>query len=287
MPVIYLDVLIILNWVIDFVLLHATAFILHLPYRTWRLVAAGAVGGAGSCIVLLPLSAWPGLLCKLLLALLITLTAFGWNGYRPWLEHTAVFFIVSSVFAGIACAVWFFAAPRGMRMVQGVLYYDISVPWLIALTAGAYLLLRLADRLLCPRIPAGQIYPMEIGTEKGTVCLQALYDTGASPADVFSGRPAVVAERGALAAVLPADFPLDVQALPARGVRLIPVRTLSGPALLPAFKARRLRIGDTALPGVYVAVTPTLGGQGYQALFGREVGHQIKEKKLHEKPGQA
>ena len=38
MPVIYLDVLVVLNWFIDFLLLSSTSRILRLPFKRWRLV---------------------------------------------------------------------------------------------------------------------------------------------------------------------------------------------------------------------------------------------------------
>jgi hypothetical protein len=111
------------------------------------------------------------------------------------------------------------------------------------------------------------------------VQLSALFDTGASPVDVFSGKPVVIAEREALMPILPPDFPPpDVREVPL-GVRLIPVRTISGQTLLPAFAADEIYINACKMGSVYVAVIDTLDKPQCQALFGRELGDHIKERK--------
>ena len=54
MPVIYIDVLLALNLWIDFILLLATARILRLPRRRWRMVLGALLGAATSCLIFLP-----------------------------------------------------------------------------------------------------------------------------------------------------------------------------------------------------------------------------------------
>ncbi len=54
MPVIYLDVLVVLNWFIDFLLLSSTSRILRLPFKRWRLVLGALLGGISSCLIFLP-----------------------------------------------------------------------------------------------------------------------------------------------------------------------------------------------------------------------------------------
>ena len=51
MPVIYLDVLVVLNWFIDFLLLSSTSRILRLPFKRWRLVLGALLGGISSCLI--------------------------------------------------------------------------------------------------------------------------------------------------------------------------------------------------------------------------------------------
>ena len=54
MPVIYLDVLLAVNLLIDFLLLSATAYLLHIPVKRWRLVISAVIGAASAALIFLP-----------------------------------------------------------------------------------------------------------------------------------------------------------------------------------------------------------------------------------------
>ena len=45
MPIVYADVLVALNWVIDFLLLSATALFLHIPLNRVRVTLSSLIGG--------------------------------------------------------------------------------------------------------------------------------------------------------------------------------------------------------------------------------------------------
>lgn len=277
MPTIYLDILMILNWLIDYILLHATAFLLHQPYRSFRVVLAAALGGVSSCSVLLDFPPWTVPLYQGAIAVALVWMAFGWNGFGLLLRNACSFFIVSATFAGVALAVWYFAAPDGFVVICGVVYYDLSAFVLISLIVTAYFLMRIFERISKSKIPSEHFYDLKIGKGEKEVGVRALYDTGASPADVFSGRPVIIAERASVEKILPTDFPQEVSdSMQLLGVRLIPVQTLSETRLLPAFFADWICLQERKIRGVYVAVVPTLDNIQCQAIFGRELGEQLR-----------
>ena len=90
MPVVvYGDILLALNWWMNFLLLLAVRRTLGGGARVWRL-AMGALLGALTCFTLFlpPLSVWWSLLIKLAAAWLMVLAAFRWQG---WGNSPAVF----------------------------------------------------------------------------------------------------------------------------------------------------------------------------------------------------
>ena len=112
--VLYLDVLLAVNWVIDFLLLHATARAWRVPHRAWRLTVGAAVGAACCCVVLLPpLPTLLSVLYKAAGALLMVWIAFGRR--RLW-RHTAALFLLSTAVAGVAVALWWLVAPPGLAV---------------------------------------------------------------------------------------------------------------------------------------------------------------------------
>ena len=293
MPVIYLDVLLALNLFIDFLLLTATGRLLRLPHKRGRLVLGAAIGAASCCLVLIPdLPAPLSLLLKLAAAALIIRAAFRWQGGAAYIKQLLVFLVVSAVFAGLSFALWFFAAPEGFYLLDGVVYYQVSPLLLVALTVFSYLVLSLYDRFTRKNAPEGRDYRLSLTAGGGTVRLRALYDTGHHVTDVFSGCPVAIVRYQALAPCLPAElkeavagamrtdgFPPDggnvTTAVKSR-LRMIPLRTVSGTGLLPAFQPSGAPLETTAgkgadVSGIYVAVCDTLGRGEYDAIVGADI----------------
>lgn len=279
--VLYLDVLLAVNWVVDFLLLHATARLLRTPCRGWRLVLGAAVGAAGCCVVLLPtLPTALSVLSKAVIALAMCAVAFRWRGVRGWLRGAVVLFVLSTALAGVAMAVWVFAAPAGLQVINGVIYYDLSPLLLIALTALSYGLLCLVSRWTRRREPVGRTYRLRITHGDRTVEVAALYDSGNGLVEPFSGAPAVVAAYPAVAPLLPPEWNPAAKR-PPDGARFIPFSSVGGAGLLPAFHPRRLQVcgaeGTWDVSGAYVAVCDRLGQGEYGALIGTALTER-KEK---------
>lgn len=302
MPVIYLDVLLVLNLWIDFLLLLATARVLRLPRRRGRLILGAAIGAASSCLLFLPpLSAWLTTLLKFAAAALILLAAFPWRGGWPYLKSVTVFFVISTVFAGLAAALWFFAAPQGFYVVNGVVYYDVDALMLVALTVVSYGIVCVFDRFTRKKAPIGSEYRLTVAGSGEPLEIRALYDSGNRLTEPFSGSPVAVVEYRALEPILPPEWrealrpgrdedgerspagpaqsarpPQSAdQALRAR-LRLIPFRSVGGNGLLPAFQPPQLWLTDAGgvrreITGTYIAVCDQLGRGDYQALIGADL----------------
>lgn len=291
MPVIYIDVLLALNLFIDFLLLSAVARVLRLPYRRLRLVAGAAAGSAFSAVLFLPpLPAPVSVLIRVACACIIIKIAFRWRGVVLYIKQLSVFLVSSALFGGIAFAIWFFAAPSGFYVINGIVYYDVSPLVLTALTVASYFAISLYDRLTHKRLAAGRDYRLIIDCGGGRADLRALYDTGHHMTDVFSGKPVAVVRFGAIepflsdklrSSILPLlDYSetakADCVAAAGARIRMIPLKTVSGAGLLPAFcpkymALRTLNGGDADLSGCFVAVCRVLGRGEFDAIIGTDM----------------
>ncbi len=299
MPVIYIDVLIALNLFIDFLLLSLTARVLRRPHRRWRLVLSALCGGICACTILLPALPLPvQALIGVAQAALLVRIAFPFRGWRPYCSEVGVLFGVSALFAGVCTAVWFFVAPGGFVVFNGVVYYDVPPLLLVLLTLLSYGAVWLYDRLTHKRVPTSHSYRLTVTCGGQSITVRALHDTGNGLTDCFSGRPVVVAERAALLPLLPAplrtvtshDLIGQLGAQPPRAagaagpaqtavehrLRLVPFRSVGGEGLLPAFQPDVLTVTDLSgrtldISGGYVALTDTLGRGEFQALIGNDI----------------
>ena len=209
---VYLDVLLLSNLWADYALLLACARLTHTPMNRCRGLLGAAVGALSALTVLLPPLPLPVcFLLRILTAAAVCLTAFG---KRRLLRQTAVFLAVSLFFCGVLYAFSAVCRPAGWYLCNTVIY----VLWArrsAAAPPGCRLHLRLG----------GKDY-----------LLPAIADTGCTLCDAFTGKPVIVCPVNALADWLKQYPDPETAAASCKGFRMLPVKTVAGTALLPAFR---------------------------------------------------
>lgn len=250
---VYLDLVILLNFAVNYALLQGVAVLTAAAVRTWRLGAAAALGAAyaGLCVAL-PFLA--GNLWRLVCLAGMVTAAFGLN--RGSLRRGAVLLALSFALGGVA------------------LCLQLRNFWALILAAG---LAALACRLFLRggMRHAGQLTRASIALGGRQVELTALRDSGNSLTDPFSGAPVLVAQYDAVKKLLPCPLPQPADPaaamtrLQAQGVgcRLIPYHALGGSGMLLAVRCDRVTVGGKAA-GPLVAIAPGRLGSTYQALTG-------------------
>ncbi len=278
---IYADILLTLNWWIDFLLLLGVRRALGGSGKPWRLALGSLVGALSSFVLFLPpLPVWLSLLIKLGTAALMVLIAFRWRSLRDFGRRLLLLFGLSAGLAGACGALYFFAAPTGFCVVNGVVYYSVPPLLLVGLSVVCYGILWGSETLLRRRAPANRSYRIRLAYGERQVEFLCLYDSGNHLVEPFSGRPVLVVEREVAEEVL--SVPPSVEQLPSHseaGWRLVPYDTLGGSGLLPAFVPRQVvavsQQGEQRLPPCYVAVCDRLGRGEYRGLMGSAMGEEL------------
>ena len=113
--VVYLDVLLLLNFCMDFLLLWTAGRVQRLATPLWRLLLGAALGGAyASCMVLdLPRVLWSPP-AAVTVSLLMLALAYPYRGRRAFLRLAGAFYLVACAAAGAALA----ASSSGSGMAE-------------------------------------------------------------------------------------------------------------------------------------------------------------------------
>lgn len=289
---VYVDVLLVLNYVVTALLVACSGKLLGLQIKRRRIVAAALVGSVGSLTIFFPfLGFFPMLGVRMVLSAAIVAAAFPLTGPGRFLKCWFVFFAVSFFFAGVMLAIWMAFAPAGMLYYNGVVYFNVRPLALLACTAAAYLLLTLGNR-----ISRGGRHPgircrvtLKLGEKRCS--LQALVDTGNSLVEPFSGTPVVVCRLEAvrellgeaLAAALQRGDWEEAGRLAGGRIRLVPYRVVGGKGVLPALRGDRLYVprGDALYQTerFYLAVTEGKLEEGCDALLNPDlIGEKLPAK---------
>ncbi len=267
--VIYADVLVIINLIVNYLLLRASAAITGYSFKTWRILVSSLIGGLFSFIIFIKnISMSINILIKVLLFVIMVLSAFGSKNIKSFLKCCASFALVNFGFAGIMFALSTTVFPNSTTYINGVVYFDISLLTLTVSAIICYCILNLISKFTKSKVPQKSIYEIRIHYKNNFAEGKALFDSGNALCDCFSGRPVIIAEKEFLKKLYLND---DLTSL--RNFRLIPFSTIKNSGALPSFLADKteIRINGKWIESkdVYIAITDKKIVSGcYSALFG-------------------
>lgn len=260
MKTIYVDEMFVLNLVINYFILIATAKLCALPLMRLRFVGAAASGALYSVLLLLPeLGFLATPLTKICLGAVMTLIAFG--STRRLLRVFAAFLAVSAAFGGFVFAASLLA---GVDLDRG-LYIDISMRVLVLSFAMCYFALTLVFRRLGRRSEreTAEVKIVHGGKEVGFI---ALRDTGNELFDPVSGLPVMIADISAVKELFPESAAVFLkqgapQFLELLGeynlkFRLVPFHTVgTETALLPVFRPEAIYVNRQQKKNLLIGLT--------------------------------
>jgi len=277
MKTVYVDEMFLLNLIINYFIVLATAKLCALPLKRLRFAFAAAIGALYSVLLLFKsLSFLASPVMKLVLGFLMTLIAFGVKVklFKPFLAFLAV----SAAFGG---AVYAASLLVGGSIDDGF-YINASMRVLVLSFAVCYFVLTLLFKRF------GKRREREIRSVKVTLCgrtaeFMALRDTGNELYDPLSGLPVMVVDVKEAGKLLPerlieaftAGVPEFIHALGCEDTyfsrfRLVPYSAVGVKiALLPVFRPDSLIIGGKENVTTLVGLCPTVlcGNGDYSAVI--------------------
>lgn len=278
---VYIDILFLVNLIVDYFLLLATATLRHLEVSRVRLLLGAVLGAIYSCAAFFPeLDLAFTLAGKLCVSVVVTLAAFPLRGKRSFLLTFLCFHATSALFAGVMLGLELMLHPSALLFSNGEVYVDLSAGALTLSAAGAYGVLWLCSRFLKNRGSTRR--KLTLSAEGRTVTLSALYDSGNLLTDPLTGAYVCVASLSAVSFLLPQE----IRAAFASGdlsnlgegtwrtrVCMIPCATITGKGLLPAFRPDHVMVdGKPVAHRTVVAVREEGFGDDYDAILGETDG---------------
>lgn len=273
--VVYLDGVLLLNALTDYLLLLACGNLTASPIRRVRVGLAGVLGGGYAMLSLVPgLTFLGGLFWQAVFAVALCLVAFGPG--KMLLRQSIVLFLLAAAFSGVVLLLTeLFSAPAAL--VGKRVYYPVSFGVLVLTAGGAYG--GIAWGLNRLQHHGGDVVQTEISLGGQTVHITALRDTGNTLKDPISGCGVLIADgevfRKLLPGLEPGKDPAALlaqvrEAAPETSPRLIPYKTIGVEnGLLLALKPQEVKISgkqETLL--IACSPVPVSDGGGYEALLG-------------------
>lgn len=253
--VLYLDMVVILNFLVDFLLILGTNRLTGHPPGAWKGAAAAGLGALYAALCMLPQLRFLGnTLWRLVFLGLMSVTAFGWN--RSAVRRGAVLVLLSMALGGIATG--------------------IGVADFFAVCLCALLLWLLCRVGFHGELGRREYVPVELSWQGRTVKLMALRDTGNTLRDPLTGEQVLVC--GADVGEKLLGIGRDCFSDPAKtvaggtlpGLRLITYRAVGQPmGMMLMLRLKGVRIGNRVADPLVAFAPQAIGdGEGYGMLTG-------------------
>lgn len=252
--VVYLDLVMLLNFLVDGLLLLATNRLAGYPPGWKRVALAAALGSVYAGICMLPRCSFlGGIFFRIVVLAGMAVAAFGWN--RSALRRGVVFVLLSMALGGIAQGLnrhGFFALVLAAGGVAALCRFGLKYP-----------------------VGAQQYQPVELVWKGRRICLTALVDTGNTLRDPVTGATVLVAGADVAQKLgIPHGYVEDpitgLASAQLPGARLIPYRAVGcARGMLLGVRCEAVRLNGQQISPL-VAFAPEVIGKmdAYQVLAG-------------------
>ena len=277
--VVYADILVFINTFVNYFLLKACAALSGFSYKISRIFLSSFIGGLFSLIIYID-NIHPILntIIKIVFMSVIILTAYKIKSIIAFLKIFFIFSAVNFLFGGIMLAINIFLIPEATIYNNGVVYFDIDILSLTITSAFCYGLFRLINLFLKHKTPPKCVYSIRITYKTKVGECKALYDSGNTLCDCFSGKPVIIAEKNFIKNII------DINKIEqAEKFRLIPYSTINGNGVLPSFMPDKVEIYFSGKwiegENIFLAITDKkIVSSDYSALIGTPFFNMIENK---------
>lgn len=284
--VIYLDVLLIVNFLAAYFLLLAAGLLSGQRAGFIRMIPGSGAAALSSLLLFAPeLPYVAQILYKVVTALIITAIAFGWRSKRRLITAACWYAALNIALAGLVLLVILQTGTKLLQTGNLSVYLRVSPLLLVILSGVCCFCVEMGGRFFARRQPTAETVGLELELGGMIIHLRAALDTGCHLKDPITCLPVLVVSFPDAKNRLPqtvrqylADwFAGHASGTPPSGtrLRLIPCDTASTQSLLPGFAVREIGMitshGVLGLGRSAVAFAPqSFGSEQYEALYGKE-----------------
>lgn len=205
---IYVDIVLLENLCMNYIILFGTGYIIKVKIKQIRIIASSLIGAIYAILAytgIFPLYA--NIFIKVILSICMVYIAYNPKNVKAIIKELVVFYLVSFALGGCAFALLYIVRPQDIFMRNGV--YIGTYPIKIALLGGivGFIITYIAFKVVKTRLTKGElIYDMVIKVNNKEVKTKVMLDTGNMLKDPISNIPVALIEKSILYDILPKEL---------------------------------------------------------------------------------
>lgn len=205
---IYIDVVLIENLIMNFIILLATGIVLKEKIKTVRLLLASLLGAIYSVISYMSiLEIYSNIILKIILSVVIVYVAFNPQTMKKMWKDILIFYLTSFVFGGAAFALIYIVKPQDILMKNGLFLGTYPLKTIVLGAIIAFIIIITAFTIVRTKITKKDMFcKVEIQINGKKIETTAMLDTGNLLKEPITNTPVIVVEHTLLYDCIPKEI---------------------------------------------------------------------------------
>lgn len=205
---IYVDVVLIENLLMNYIILFATGVILKVNIKHMRLVLASLIGAIYTIIAYMSaFKIYSNIGLKFVLSVIMIYIAFNPKSVKKLFKFTLIFYLTSFVFGGAAFALIYIVKPQDILRNNGLILNSDSLKVIFISAIIAFVIIIIGFKVVKNKISAKDMYcHINIKLNHKEIETKAMIDTGNFLKEPITNTPVIVVEHTLLYDCIPKEI---------------------------------------------------------------------------------
>ena len=279
---VYLDIVLIENILMNYIILFATGFIQKNEMSQIRLIISSIFGGIYAIVSYLNIiPIYSNFFMKILLSIIMVYIAFNPQNYKKMLKTILLFYLTSFVMGGCALALLYIINPQNINFENGVLIG--TYPLKVTIIAGiiGFIVIQIAFRINKRQVKKKDMYcKLDVVINKKISKIKAYVDTGNMLKEPITNIPVIIVEKEKIKNLINIDLDKiiggDSQNINKIKFRIIPFNSIGKQngmliGIKPDFVKVMFEDNEKYIEDVIIGIYDKKINKEYSALIGLEL----------------
>lgn len=205
---IYIDVVLIENLIMNYIILLATGIILKEKMKYFKLFLGSLLGAIYSIIAYINiLEIYSSILIKIILSVIIVYISYNPQNVKKMFKQLIIFYLTSFAFGGAAFALIYIVKPQDILMKNGLFLGTYPLKTIILATIITFAIIITAFKMVKSKISKKDMYcDVQFKINDKQIKEKAMIDTGNLLKDPLTQKPVLVIEKNSLYDALPKEI---------------------------------------------------------------------------------